>query len=235
MGRSGFLPDKDAALLAWSQNFSTKISATPENFGLSSAQATSYQTLHDGFADALALCDPAVRNKTSCMAKNTAKLALKDGARSLAKIVEGTDTVTDAQKIELGLNVRAMPSPIPAPTSAPDIDIVSVLGRTVKLRLHNSGDPSPKRGRPDGVAGATIFSYVGDAPPEDVNDWKFEGNTTRTVIDVEFPVGAAAGAKVYFTAFWYSARALSGPLCDPVSTVLQYGGVSLVTNVAKAA
>jgi hypothetical protein len=36
-------------------------------------------------------------------------------ASDLAKIIDGTPSVTDAQKIELGLNVRATPSPAPAP------------------------------------------------------------------------------------------------------------------------
>src|SRR3954464_13225947 len=54
MAGSGFLPDTDAGLLAWSLNFKTLITATPTAFGLTSALATSYGTLHDAYASALA-------------------------------------------------------------------------------------------------------------------------------------------------------------------------------------
>jgi len=39
---SGFLPDKDAALLAWSANLSSKISADPVAFGLTESIAGAY-------------------------------------------------------------------------------------------------------------------------------------------------------------------------------------------------
>src|SRR5688572_9679270 len=125
----GFLPNKDAALLAWSLNFSTRITATPTAYGLVAADATAYAALHTNFATTMAAVDPDERNKIATAAKNTARLALKTSARLLAKRVEGTASVTDAQKLELGLNVRAMPSPIPPPATAPIISITSVMGR----------------------------------------------------------------------------------------------------------
>src|SRR4051812_434654 len=116
---SGFLPNKDSALLAWSLNFSTLITATPTAYGLVAGDATAYAALHSAFATALAACDPGQRSKSLVAAKNTARDNLKTSARLLAKRVEGTATVTNAQKIDLGLNVRATPTPIPAPSDAP--------------------------------------------------------------------------------------------------------------------
>ena len=116
---NSFLPDKDAALLAWSLNFSTLITATPTAYGLVAADATAYAALHTAFATAMAACDPGVRNKAAVADKNDARTALKDSARLLAKRVAGTPSVTDAQKFELGLNVPATPTPIPAPDGVP--------------------------------------------------------------------------------------------------------------------
>jgi hypothetical protein len=218
-----FLPDKDAALLAWSLNFSSKISATPVLFGLTSALATSYALLHTGYADALGACAPGERSKTLVSQKNAARASLKASARLLAKLVEGTATVTDAQKIELGLTVRQQPTPIPPPAVAPALDVVSVLGRTVKIRLHDATDAA-RRGKPAGVDGATVLSYVGTTAPADLGAWKFEGNTARTTVDVAFPNSVAPGAQVWLTAMWFNERKQAGPNCAPVGTNVQFGG-----------
>ena len=219
---ASFLPNKDAALLAWGANLYAVANLAPTTYGLTTGQCTAFNTLLTAYQTALAACDPGVRSKAAVLAKNNAKAALKTNARFLAKLVEGTSTVTNAQKATLGLNVRAMPSPIPAPAFAPQVDIVSVIGRTVKVRLHNS-ETAGKRGKPAGVKGAAVFSYVGATAPTDPTLYQFEGNTTLTVVDVAFPGTVAAGATVWITAMWFNERTQSGPAAAPVQAIIQYG------------
>ena len=220
-------PRTDDGLLAWSLNFKTLITATPTAYGLIRlAQATAYGTVHTNYATALQACDPAIRNKTSTVAKNQARTALKTAAQQTASIVEGTPTVTDSQKISLGLNVRQPPSPVPVPSSSPGLDVVSTSGWTVEIRLHDTAS-GKKRGKPPGVTGATVFSYVGATPPTDIGAWKFEGNTGKTVVDVSFPNTLAMGTQVWLTAFWFNARKESGPACLPVSATIYGGTVSM--------
>src|SRR5438128_1155057 len=111
MAGAGFLPDTDDALLGWSVNFKTLITATPTAYGLTAALATAYGALHDTYATALAAADESIRTKASIAAKNTARRNLKIDARLLDLLVQGTAAVTDAQKLALGLNVKAAPSP----------------------------------------------------------------------------------------------------------------------------
>lgn len=223
-----FLPRTDAALLAWSLNFKTMITATPTDYGLTAALATAYGALHDAYAAALQTAtDPSTRTKGSVEAKNASRTALKANARLLANLVNGTASVTDAQKLDLGLTVRDLnPTPIPPPSAAPELDVVNVSGRTVKIRLRDAAVPS-RRGRPVGVIGASVFSYVGETPPEDISGWKFEGSTGLTSVSVTFPVTVPPGAQVWLTAFWFNPRKQSGPACTPVSTHVQFGGMSM--------
>lgn len=222
----GATPRKDQELLAWSLNFKTLITATPTVFGLTAGQATQYGTAHTAFATALQTAtEPTTRTKAAIAAKDSAKITLRALAGSFGGMVDKNIAVTNAQKIELGLNVRATPSPIPAPSAAPKLTVKTVLGRTVTLQLENAD--VTKRARPAGVQGASVFSHVGDAPPESISSWVFEGSTTKTTVDVAFETSVAPGAKVWFCAFWYSARALSGPACTPISANLQFGGVSM--------
>jgi hypothetical protein len=223
---SGFLPNSDGALLAWSQNFSTLLSATPATWGVSVSQASQYAALNTAYSAALTLANnPTTRTKANVAAKNTARESLKIDARLLAKIVDGQATVTNQQRIQLGLNVKTVPVPVPAPALPPEIDIVSVIGRTVKVRVHNSA--TTKRARPAGVTGATMFSFAGAVPPSDVTLWTFQGSTSKTVIDIPFPTTTAAGSQVWVTAFWYNGKGQSGPAGTPVTTYLAGGNVSM--------
>ncbi len=221
-----FLPSSDAALLAWSLNFSTLITATPTAYGLTATLATAYTTLHTAYGSALAACDPAIRTRSAVATKNTARTNLKNNARLLANLVEGTATVTTAQKLALGLTVRATPSVIPVPADQPGLDVISVFGWTVKVRLHDTAS-GKKRGKPPGVSGASVFSFVGTTPPADIGSWQFEGNTGRTSVDVVFPSTVVPGAKVWLTAFWFNGRKQSGPACSPVGANLPGGSVSM--------
>ena len=103
----------------------------------------------------------------------------------------------------------------------------SVRGRTASLRLHDAAQPT-RRGKPLGVSGAAVFSYVGAAAPADLAAWTFEGNTSRTRVDVLFPTSVPAGATVWFTAYWFNERKQAGPACDAVSANLPGGSVSAI-------
>ena len=218
----GYLPSTDLALLSWAQNFYAVANPIATSLGLTSAQLTAFNTLVTGYQTSLAACDPGVRNKSSVLAKNTARTNLKNSARLLARIVDGQAAVTNATKALLGLNVRAMPTPIPPPAFPPQVDIVSVVGRVVKIRMHNS-ETGGRRGKPVNVKGAAVFSYVGATAPTDPTLYKFEGNTTLTVVDVTFPSTVAAGATVWITAMWFNERTQSGPAATPAQAVIQYG------------
>jgi hypothetical protein len=223
---TNFLPTRDALLLDWSSNFNTKITASPTTYGLTAAQATAYGTLNTAFSSAYTTATaPSTRTRGTVAAKNAARATLKANARLLARIVQATASVTAQQKIDLGLTPRdVIPSPINPPTEAPVIEIVAALGRTIKLNLRTVG--SDRRGKPNGVQGASLFSFVGAAAPADLSDWMFEGSTTRTSFDVEFAPTIPAGSQVWLTAFWFNPRSQSGPACTPINAYIA-GGVAL--------
>lgn len=130
MGRS-FFGGNDAQLNAGTIAFATQISATPTVFGLTSAQATSYQTLSTAYTTSyLAALNPLTRTKAKVQAKNDARTALKLLASELAKLIEGTATVTPEQKVALGLSVRGTPTP------------VNTLGQPNKFKIELSLDGS---------------------------------------------------------------------------------------------
>ncbi len=219
-------PRSDAGLLDWSQNVVSTITPTPAAWGLVVGDVTSYTALHDAYAASLALCTPSLRNKTNVVAKNAARLALKNGAFVLGNKIYASPLVTDAMKVQIGMPPRANPQPRPAPSSAPVIEVIDANDWTVRIRLKEAGGTG--RGKPPFVIGASVFSFVGTSAPTNLSQWKFEGNCGRVnKIDVSFSDSLSAGTKVWLTAFWFNGRKQSGPMTDPVSVNLPGGGVAM--------
>jgi len=224
MADSDYIPKTDLGLLSWGTNYSGLITAGPLPLGLTTLIATTLAGKLAAFEAALsASTSPATRGGATILAKDAARRDLVSYCRLTARAIQGTITVTNAQRYDLGLTVRdTAPSPITPPASAPDIDILSVSGNTVKLRLHDPANPT-RRGKPAGVAGLSIFSHVGATPPDTESDWTFEGNWTRTTLMVAFPEGTPAGARVWFTAFYYNPRAQRGPAATPAGANIPGG------------
>lgn len=223
---ASYLPQTDSGLLAWATNFSTQISAAATTYGLTVEQVAAYSVLVEDYNTALtAATDPSTRGGSTVQAKNLARQALIAESRTLAMAVTNHPGVTDQQRYDLGLTVRdKQPTPVPPPTESPVLEIDSREGTIVTIRLHDGS--STRRGKPDGVIGASVFSYVGATAPVDIDDWKFQGNTTKTLVNVEFPVTTTPGTTVWLTAFWYNRRAESGPGCAPVSAIIAGGQMS---------
>ncbi len=222
-----YLPTREADLVQWSTNFDARITASAANYGLTPAQATAYNALHTAFASAWQTANENItRTPPNIGAKNTAKEALiagPGGIRELVGIVQEFPGTTRAERIELQITVRdTEPSPIPVPAVAPKLTIVSVNGRTVKIRLQDADSPG-SRAKPAGVKGASVYSFVGATVPETIEEWKYEGSTTKNVVDVDFPVSVPAGSKVWLSANWSNPRLQAGPPCDPVQTTVGGG------------
>ena len=224
-----FPPAAEAELVTWSNTFKTKITRSPTTYSLTAAQATSYGTKHDAFVAAYTIAqDNETRSPANISTKDLQKAILIAEIRMLAGVSQRWPGMTNPLRIELGLPPRDFePTPIPPPGAAPGIVVKSAQGRTVRIRLIDVAQPT-RLGKPAGVSGASVFSFVGANPPAELSGWKFEGNTGRTTIDVLFPTSVASGATVWFTAFWFNPRKQQGPACDPVSANLPGGSVSTI-------
>jgi len=164
--------------------------------------------------------DNNTRTPSAIVTKNNAKIALLADARELAAIIRANPNVTDTQKSNLGLHVpNPEPSPVPVPEFPPVLNVERTFGRTVRIRLRDMENPD-RRGKPDGVIGATVLYYVGATVPDDVTAWSFYCNEGRTLIDVTIPTSVAEGSKIWITAFWFNTRKESSPAATPIYTTV---------------
>jgi hypothetical protein len=209
-------PQKDQDLNAWATNFDTKITATPTAFGLVAADATAFHALAADFSTRLETATtPATRTKSAVAAKNTSKLALRAKAQQLVKIISAYPPVTDAQRIDLGLNVKdAVPTPVPPPATKP----LLAVDPDGTLRIVDETMPD-RRGKPAGASGAVVYAKIDGPAPLNPDDAKFAALATRTRVAVPLPAGSN-GKTLYVLAQWYNERGELGPVSNVASTTI---------------
>ena len=210
-----FFRMNDANLMIWSSSFSQHINATSDPFHVTKAQAGIYETLNVAFDSALAIWrDQSTKTPVASANKKAARANLLAMARFLVNSINSNPETTPAQRDQLGIKARKRPSSIPAPKTSPVINVVSVNGRVVSLML--KATTAGKRGKPTGVAGSSVFTFVGAVSPTDPAQWKFEGLLTRTKFELSF-IDSTAANTVWVTANWYNERGETGAACSPVS------------------
>ncbi len=216
---------KDADVVAGSANFASLISIGPTTYGLTAGQATAFGLLDTALQSAYsAAVNPSTRTPVTVEAKNVALKAMRNSAIQLGRIIFATTTVTDAQLVALGLLPRPVYTPRHVPTIPPTIEVLSVSGRLVKVRVRDLD--SERRGLPFGAKSANIYSFVGDDAPTDPRVYHFEGATTRATADILFPNTVASGATVWLSACWVSARGQMSIGSTPMSFTLQGGPIA---------
>ena len=229
-----FLPRKDLDLLAWSANFSHFISSDPEQFNLTQQQADIFAISQQAFEQALApVSNLATRSRSLVVAKDQAKAAMIAQVRELAGLVRSRRSVTPEMLIILGFKVTERKRKINAPGSAPFMHVVPSGPNSVRVILMDK-EATTNRGKPAGVAGASIYFHLGDNAPADIVDWQFHGNQTRVDFEITLPGPIAYGQQVWITAAWFNPRAQNGPLATPTPTRVIGGGVQMPRNLIAA-
>jgi hypothetical protein len=220
-----FYSGTDAELASGSTNAVSILTPAPTTYGLTSSIVTGYTALATSYNALYALAiEPATRTSVVISNKNDAKRLLKAASLNLYRIIVSTSSVTNGQLLALRMNERVSPQPRPVPATPPTIDVISVVGRQVKIRLHDASSES--RGMPFGATSVNIYSYVGATPPTDPTQYRFEGSSSRALTDILFSDSVASGATVWLSARWVSARSETSVGSAPTSFTLQGGPVS---------
>jgi hypothetical protein len=150
-----------------------------------------------------------------------AKKTLINATRSLVEVIQAWPQMTDEKRRLLGITVRAVkPTPTPRPSVKPYLEAAGVHGNTITLRIIQS---KTNKARPEGVAGAMLYSTVGPTPPTTESGWFSQGLCNKSTTQVQFPESVAPGSRVGFTAVYYSRKAETGPAANVVGTNLLCG------------
>lgn len=144
MGRS-FFYGTELRLYLGSKSFLEQIGEAPETFGLSQAQVDDYAIVVEAYSIAYRAWAPRnSRTAAKVVGKNHCKLALRRATARLAKIIDGTESVSDARKLDLGLALQRTGGPGQTPGTPVDFTVeLSAIGSIMlKWKCHHPGRAS---------------------------------------------------------------------------------------------
>jgi hypothetical protein len=174
---------------------------------------------------------PVTRTRAAVAAKDDARAALRKLVGWMSRIIQGVASVSDAQKIELGLNVRKSYTRVARPASAPNLWVDSLRGSAFRVQLREPA--SNGRGLPPGVAGANLYYCVAEHQ-DGASAWTFAEATSRADLTVHLPASIPPGSRVWFAARWFNPRQETGPFSRPVGAWVQFGGMPETVSLKAA-
>ncbi len=223
MNRSSYMPRSQADAVAWSQNFVAVIGPTPLLFGITADEAQNFARIVGELTDAWAVSqDPATRTKITIRTKDTALKAMKQYARYMVGRAQSFPSLTDTQREQLQITIRKTEPARPAPpTEAPVLNVLSISGRTVKLKIARTDG---KRGRPAKALGTILYVCQAETPDAENVSWSVLANTGKNTLEIPFPPSETTDT-FWIMAQYYNGAKESGPLSTPVRAVLVAQGL----------
>jgi hypothetical protein len=220
-----YLPQADAEFENWFSNFQARLTATPTVFGQTAPTATAVAAQYVLWLAAYALAiDPITRTPVTVAAKDSVKAVATAIVRPVAVQISLNQAVTNGNKVAIGVNVRSFPpTPIPAPTSAPAIVVVSVTPGVQQMRYYDTLTPTTKA-KPAGSASLQVWRAVGIAAAVDPSVAVFYGSLTKSPFLSNFDSSQAGKICTYFVRWATRGGAggisLVGPWGAPLSCVV---------------
>jgi hypothetical protein len=171
------------------------------------------------------------RNKVTIREKNNAKVAAMQVMRMYVRLIQPNNAVSDADKIALGLHIRARTiSRRHVPPSSPVLSYIAGTPLSHTLAYRDTWTPDSMR-KPDGAAGLQLFMAICDEPEVDANKARWAGEFSRSPFAVLHEVENARKVVTYF-ARWIGHRNDVGPWSLPVSAVVPWVSGGAVSGEA---
>lgn len=217
-----FIPHRDAELMPWLANYGQLVGVNFADYGLTQQQATAIAALIASLNGPWALIqNGTTRSPANIIQFQELKRQVVKAVRAQVRVIQANPGTTDQMRRDLRITVPAARQPVGVPGEAPVGEVVERFANVVRLKLHDGS--GTRRGKPAGVAGASVFTFVGAVAPLDPSKWTAVGQTSRTTMDVPFDPELPAGTQVHLCAYWYNAKGESSVSCNPISTTLVGG------------
>lgn len=217
-----YIPPRDTDFDLWLENLETLITANPTNYGLVAGDATIIAAQNTAWHAAFILATtPATRTSANIAAKDAARASAEAVVRPYCQRIRANDSVSDALKVGLGLNLQpATLTPIPPPASTVALAFVAATPLATKISYADTVLPSGKA-KPYGAVGVEIYVTLGTAPASDPNAADYVKTVTKSPNGLTWVAGdvgkvATVWAR-YTTASGPAGEAQKGPWSAPLS------------------
>jgi hypothetical protein len=211
------LSDRD--LLAELRTFNAAVTASPQDYGLTAADADALKTDLNAFESELDGWDAInAQYDSQSEAKASARSQVLTRGRRQRKVARAHEGITGESLGSAGLapydDVRTdSPSPSSVPFALVDF---GKLRHTINFRDKDTPDTDKK---PDGMLGAEIWLKIGNDPPIDNTGCQYLATDTATPYVYTFS-GADAGKTAWYLLRWVSNNGDKGDWSEAVGATV---------------
>jgi hypothetical protein len=157
------------------------------------------QAAYDAFAASYQTAtDPATRTSPAVAQKDADKASFLSTVRPVAQQISKSDAVTPENKTAIGVNLpNTSPTPIPPPTTFPQLSLDMLTPGVATLRYQDSGLGTGKK-KPQGTIALELYQTVGTAPAVDPDSADYIGSYTKAPLSVAFqPIQTGKTATIW--------------------------------------
>lgn len=218
-----YIPAPDADFNTWAVNFDTLLAANPTAYGETSGTAAPVTAAVGAWGAAYTLAtDPSTRTPSTVADKDAARAAAEATIRPIANRINANALVTNMQRSDLGLTIRKTTrTPIPAPTTAPTVALVSAIKNSHTLQIRDEATPTSKA-KPFGVIGCELWRSIGLTAATDPSQCTLARVTGKTPTNVSTDPADSGKVCTYF-ARWQTRSGPGGVAqTGPWSSVLSF-------------
>jgi hypothetical protein len=205
-----YMPKATAEFILWADRFVSYFFTNAIKWNVSISDATDLKNEWDDTKLLIEKAeDPAQSTHLIVAKKDAAVKAFRDKVRGFANHELRTRTVTDDDRIALGLPIHdTTPTPIGPPTTMPTFVLDLSIPRHIRLRYHDQDNHS--EAKPHGVNGAVVAWGILTAPPVDQEDLPHTLLATRSPFTIDFHE-ADRGKTLYIALCWQNEKGQRGP------------------------
>jgi hypothetical protein len=217
-----YIPNRDVDFSLWLNNFGLQIN--DPGYGLAPADLTAIENLigNQNFVEKLvAATNPETRTPVTVQAKDNARAAVEAGLRPYCVQISMDSAISDSLKVALGVTVRKeSPTPVPAPTIAPEISLVAATPLCQKLQIRPIGSTS--KAKPAGCVAIELARSIGTVAATDPSQLLIVGQYGKTPLIAQYQAGDQGKVVTYAARY----RTRSGPAgvsqAGPWSALISY-------------
>jgi len=215
-----YIPTADADFDNWLGLFAAYVTANTAALGLTPNDIAPLTAAATGWTAAFPANETAqAAASAAAISKDHARTTAETAARPLVQQLQASPLVTDAQRSQMKITVRATTrtrASVPATAPMAIVDTSQRLQHIIDFR--DSTSPKSKA-KPAGVAGCEIWNKVGSPAPTDISQMAYVATDTATPYLAAY-TGAQAGQTACYWLRWVNPRGEKGPWSEPVSATI---------------
>lgn len=204
---ASYIPTKNSQFRMWLLNFSELLTAAPTIYGLSTSDALTVASVATEYALADTIAEnPATRTSPTIANRDVKRATAEIVVRPLAVTISLNSGVSNEDKLAIGVTIRSTtPTPIPAPTVAPTIELITATPLVQQLQIRQPGSTS--KSKPPGCIAIEVARSIGTVAATDPAQLAIVGQFGKTPLLQSFSA-EDQGKKVTYAARY---RTRSGP------------------------